>query len=36
VATGGGTAMLDAVMLGSALLFFGAALAYMAGCRRLK
>jgi len=28
--------MLDAVMLGSALLFFVAALAYMAGCHRLK
>jgi len=28
--------MLDAVMLGSALLFFATALAYMAGCHRLK
>jgi len=28
--------MLDAVMLGSALLFFAMALAYMAGCRSLK
>jgi len=28
--------MLDAIMLGSALLFFVAALAYMAGCHRLK
>jgi len=28
--------MLDAVMLGSALLFFAVALAYMDGCDRLK
>jgi hypothetical protein len=31
-----GSAMLDAIMLGTTLLFFAAALAYMAGCDRLK
>ena len=33
---GGGATMLDAIMLGSALLSIVAALAYMAGCHRLK
>jgi len=28
--------MLDVMMLGAALAFFAAALAYMAGCRGLK
>jgi hypothetical protein len=31
-----GNAMLDAIMLAATLLFFAAALAYVAGCDRLK
>jgi hypothetical protein len=31
-----GNAMLDAIMLAATLLFFAAALAYVAGCDRLR